>query len=563
MLFKSLFLSFSFGVFCSVFAQTSISELKTPNKSTIDFNFNSVDKTSPTFSNGAIVDKVSYELNSLQKLFPRLFKVSSCEKDSYNTLYCPDALVRADEYWGYDQSEVISKKQTVIDFEQGTYQELTSTVRDFMDGFASTHNSTVTDYQTGSGTANVGTVIDYQNGSSVKRTNSVMDFASKVSSTTTTTTTTNPSISSSGEVANPDYGVRLVGNGNKIDMYEVRGYLSEGGTYYRYLASISLTNFTASGDISVETGAVRLVGNGNKIDMFSVHGYLSEGGLFYRYRGSIVLNGATASGEFVNPAYGTRLVGNGNKIDMYEVRGYLSEGGTYYRYSSSISFTGVTTTSTTTTLACPSGYTDNGSNCQKLVSFDFYQYTCPSSYSPINSGFTSYTKTDPNTTAQNWNTLDDDINSATAPVGNCKKTITYSYYKYNCPTGYTVRDAGLTSACPRTDPNNTINNESTLSQPCNNSTPPTGNCEKIIPYTFYSYECSSGYTAIDKGLATCTKTDSSTSTDTSSSLDDACNSSTPPKENCYKDISYKHYTYGCSPGYITDNYGLSTMEQYI
>ena len=69
-----------------------------------------------------------------------------------------------------------------------------------------------------------------------------------------------------------------------------------------------------------------------------------------------------------------------------------------------------------------------------------------------------------------------------------KKTITYSYYKYNCPTGYTVNDGGLTSACPRTDPNNTINNESTLSQPCNNSTPPTGNCTKIIPYTFYSYE---------------------------------------------------------------------------
>ena len=178
---KSLLLFLTIGFYSSVLAQTSISELKTPNKSTIDFTFNSVDKTSPTFSNGTIVDKVSYELNSLQKLFPRLFKVSSCQKDSYNTLYCPDALVKADEYWGYDQSEVISKKQTVIDFEQGTYQELTSTVRDFMDGFANTHNSTVIDYQTGSGTSNVGTVIDYQNGSSVKKSGFVVDYASKVS----------------------------------------------------------------------------------------------------------------------------------------------------------------------------------------------------------------------------------------------------------------------------------------------------------------------------------------------------------------------------------------------
>ena len=166
------------GLFSSVLlgSSTTISELKSPDKNTVDFTFNSVNKTSQSFSTGTIVDKVSYELNSLQKLFPRLFKVSSCEKDSYNTLYCPDALVRADEYWGYDQSEVISKKQTVIDFEQGTYQELTSTVRDFMDGFANTHNSTVTDYQTGSGTANVGTVIDYQNGSSVKRTGFVVDL---------------------------------------------------------------------------------------------------------------------------------------------------------------------------------------------------------------------------------------------------------------------------------------------------------------------------------------------------------------------------------------------------
>ena len=160
---KSLLLFLTIGFYSSVLAQTSISELKTPNKSTIDFTFNSVDKTSPTFSNGTIVDKVSYELNSLQKLFPRLFKVSSCQKDSYNTLYCPDALFKADEYWGYDQSEVISKKQTVIDFEQGTYQELTSTVRDFMDGFANTHNSTVIDYQNGYVSSKYGNVIDYKN----------------------------------------------------------------------------------------------------------------------------------------------------------------------------------------------------------------------------------------------------------------------------------------------------------------------------------------------------------------------------------------------------------------
>ena len=213
------------------------------------------------------------------------------------------------------------------------------------------------------------------------------------------------------------------------------------------------------------------------------------------------------------------------------------------------------------TTKCPDTYGDNGTNCQKTVNYNFYSYQCPNGYTPVNSGFTSYSKSDPDTSNINDYTLDDAVNSATPPPSNCKKTITYSYYKYNCPTGYTINDNGLYSACPRTDPNNTTYDEASLSQPCNNATPPTGNCSKIIPYTFYSYECSSGYTAIDPGLATCTKTDSSTSSDTSATLDDPCNSVTPPKENCYKDISYKHYTYGCSPGYVTDNYGLSTCPK--
>lgn len=211
--------------------------------------------------------------------------------------------------------------------------------------------------------------------------------------------------------------------------------------------------------------------------------------------------------------------------------------------------------------SCPDTYQDNGTNCQKTVSYNYYSYGCPSTYTPVNSGFTSYSKSDPDTSNINDYSLDDAVNSATPPPSNCKKTITYSYYKYNCPTGYTINDNGLTSACPRTDPNNTTYDEASLSQPCNNATPPDGNCTKIIPYTYYSYECSTGYTAIDKGLATCSKADSSTSTDTSSTLSQACNNSTPPPSNCYKDVNYKFYSYGCADGYITDNYGLSTCPK--
>lgn len=553
-------------VFSTFLFSKTADELLNPKNNAYDFTFNN-NNSFNEYTPIEYVDKIEMSVDKILGFLPRTFNTFDCKNDVYGNTYCPESLELAREYTAYSPSTAYERTQTVIDFEQGTYQELTSTVRDFMDGFANTHNSTVTDYQTGSGTSNVGTVIDYQNGSSVKRTNSVMDFASKVSSTVDCSYTASSAGFQSMALQLPYASNKgWYNHGNTI---YIGNWGDDGNFYYiglKYENGQLYSNFTGTWG-NAETNGI--IGFSGLIDPnhrnSSGHGYISfrvYNGVFQGRYCSVSNAGRCYSwGAWYNITSSTLVKAddiynnsNGYKFDYYIsfATGSCSNGGT---------LSGNTCVKTCTTTACPSGYTDNGSNCQKLVSFDFYQYTCPSSYSPINSGFTSYTKTDPNTTAQNWNTLDDDINSATAPVGNCKKTITYSYYKYNCPTGYTVRDGGLTSACPRTDPNNTINNESTLSQPCNNSTPPTGNCEKIIPYTFYSYECSSGYTAIDKGLATCTKTDSSTSTNTSSTLSQPCNSATPPKENCYKDISYKHYTYGCSPGYITDNYGLSTCPK--
>lgn len=488
-------------VFSTFLFSKTADELLNPKNNAYDFTFNN-NNSFNEYTPIEYVDKIEMSVDKILGFLPRTFNTFDCKNDVYGNTYCPESLELAREYTAYSPSTAYERTQTVIDFEQGTYQELTSTVRDFMDGFANTHNSTVIDYQTGSGTSNVGTVIDYQNGSSVKRTGFVVDYANKTGSSTTTTT-----IVGSGSWTFSD-GASGTGYGSMA-------IKASGKAFVRY-TSFGVSKLFQSSTYQVPP----------KADGTFYYDSIEEA-KYYAY---------CESSTAVNIRI---LFRNGYSETFFDCLG----------------------TVTVDTTACPSGYTDNGTNCQKTVSFDFYQYTCPSTYSPINSGFTSYTKTDPNTSAQNWNSLDDAVNSATAPIGNCQKTITYSYYKYNCPTGYTVRDGGLTSACPRTDPNKTINNESTLSQPCNNSTPPTGNCEKIIPYTFYSYECSSGYTAIDKGLATCTKTDSSTSTNTSSTLSQPCNSATPPKENCYKDISYNHYTYGCSPGYITDNYGLSTCPK--
>ncbi|MDD3450916.1 conjugal transfer protein TraN [Sulfurimonas sp.] len=62
---------------------------------------------------------------------------------------------------------------------------------------------------------------------------------------------------------------------------------------------------------------------------------------------------------------------------------------------------------------------------------------------------------------------------------NCKKTISYTYYNYLCSTGTVIDDGGN---CLKTDPNLTLDNTSTLDDPCNSSTPPPDNC-KAVAYT--------------------------------------------------------------------------------
>ncbi len=120
---------------------------------------------------------------------------------------------------------------------------------------------------------------------------------------------------------------------------------------------------------------------------------------------------------------------------------------------------------------------------------------------------------------------------------NCKKTINYVFYTYTCPSGYSVADSGL-SSCPKTDSDNTDNNSFTLGNDCNSPTPPTGNCSKSISYKYYEYLCQGKNNFLEPiknlntGLNACSKTDSDKTEDNTSTLDDACNSSTPPVNNC-------------------------------
>ncbi len=428
-----------------------------------------------------------------------------CRTDQYGTNYCPSALALAGKYWDYENGYSVAHNSTVIDNVNSVYTERTGTVRDFANGTSQPNTSTTTNYSNGTSASYTGSVVDY------------------VNKTTTTV---------------------IINN----------GYSSCSATMY-----FSGSSMDCSGSVGSNCLAWGSWGQNcalpNKV-------------------GGFVQPGTCA----ISPYNGANQCNNS-----------------------------IANTTTTTSTTCPTGYTDNGSNCKKTVNYNYYSYGCPSGYSPNNSGFSTYTKTDPDTTANNEATLDDAVNSSTPPANNCVQTLTATAYQYICGTGYTPINAGLTS-CPagmngacnsstsptsncwkdinykyyeygcdsgystnnhgfttftKTDPDATVNNEATLDDAVNSATAPDGNCQKPVSYTYYEYLCSNStnaqgqnYSATNTGMTTCTKTDTSTTTDNSATLDDSCNSSTPPTNNCKRE-GFTCNSTDIKPAYINSSWQCS------
>lgn len=370
-----------------------------------------------------------------------------CRVDTYGNNYCPSALAPAGEYWDYENGYSVAHTASTIDYVNSVYTERTGTVRDYANGTSQPHTSTTT---------------NYSNGTSGEYTGSVVDYANKV-------------ITTSSYAPTKTYVLTWVYKGNY-----------QGCDTYLQLPTGQLSPVVYNDGFS-ETGSNWRWANDTEWWMTSPSQY---GGQCHRKVSYSCPNGGT-----LNTA------------------------------------TNMCETSSTT---CPSTYTDNGTNCKKTINYKYYSYGCPSGYSPNNSGFTTYTKTDPNTATINESTLDDAVNSATPPVNNCTQTLTATAYQYICGTGYTVVNSGLTS-CPVG-----------TNGACNSSTAPTSNCWKDVNYKFYEYGCPSGYTTNNHGLTTYTKTDPNNQTNDEATLDDACNAATAPNGNCQKPVSYSYYEYLCS-----------------
>lgn len=97
-------------------------------------------------------------------------------------------------------------------------------------------------------------------------------------------------------------------------------------------------------------------------------------------------------------------------------------------------------------ITCPSGYVLKGSICEKTVE------NCPSGYIETTGTETS--------------------------KGQCKGTVNYTYYNYKCSSDETVLNEG--GNIQKVDTDNTSINTDILSSDLNSSTPPNGNCKKVI-----------------------------------------------------------------------------------
>ena len=117
-------------------------------------------------------------------------------------------------------------------------------------------------------------------------------------------------------------------------------------------------------------------------------------------------------------------------------------------------------------------------------------------------------------------------------------------FTLNTSDTYVCNDAGYVNGSQiSADPKKCYKQKALSCPSTHPSVQPDGSCKKSVNYTYYTYICSDsktsqGYNYVPQnvgGNCISSKTDPNTSADNSSTLDDACNSSTPPVNNCKRE----------------------------
>lgn len=451
-------------------------EILTPKTTVWDFTYEE-DSDSPDNNPIKRYEKIKKEVEKIIGLFPRFFKISECLEDDFTNTYCPEALEKADEFWSYkDSSEVITRKDNVEDFTNSIYTIHTGTVRDYVNGEYLPH---------------VNTEINYSRGESKEYTGYVTDYTTKITNTITTSPTKTV------------YGLFRVIQGKGL----INGRWANVGTI------ISSGDSDSNGHIFFEATNGCKIQNKNLSPSFMNIGSTIRIGTF--------IGSAEGDNDWEDGFITIECYGNNTTLscpsDMTLENNVCSK----------------------TSSICPSGYTETTGTetakgqCKKLVAYNYYSYGCPTGYVVQNAGFTTWTKTDPNYSAINYDTLDDSVNSKTPPNNNCIQSLESTAYEYVCGAGYIPFDAGLTT-CP-----------AGTSGTCNNKYPPESNCYKDVKYKFYEYGCPNPYKTDNHGLKECIKTDPDKTRNNESTLNDDCNDAKAPDGNCVAEYEYEYYEYLC------------------
>lgn len=500
------------SLFIFIFAE-DINLLK-PKSSIYDFTYDNKDANPTTYKADNYVNKIELSVEKIVANFPRDMKIFGCKNDTYGNIYCPTALAPANNVWDYDNGYSTPKTAIVTDYATGTYATHTGSVRDFVNGTSAPHANTE---------------INYSNGSSNTYTGSVIDYTSK---------------QCFGQMINGrcyDYGTQSINSSQSLSCVSQTVPCMPGAS------SCCTININCTGGSSATVTYNDCCHTTNVINVSDVSQFLNgvKYNKFSNNESAIVCNNVGSCSIYFQNYY----CGSGESIDdAFLTNTFNVSTTTNYFCSDNRYYTGSALGADPSKcylpkdLSCPSTYTPNASNCSKNVNFNFYSYGCPNGYSPQNSGFTSFTKTDPDTNSVNDYTLDDAVNSPTPPTNNCVQTLYSTAYEYLCSNGYIPINQGLTK-CPVG-----------TSGSCNSAMAPTSNCYKDVSYVFYEYTCPSGYNVNNYGLKTCVKTDPNGTVNNEATLNDDCNSPIPPVGNCSKSIQYTYYDYLCNS---------SLNEQYI
>lgn len=291
-----------------------------------------------------------------------------CQKDSYNNYYCPEALAPADTYWDYSDAYSVAKTGTVVD-----YVAKTTTLTEIPYSFGGFTGTFWDSYTSGGGsgnriTINHGSLSSYLEFDGTKWIN----------------------------ISRPLYFY-----GEEYIAYDIttNGRCVSSHYYMKDAYNQIITYDFGTGDLG--TGTICITDDLKFA--YSFAGQFNYGFIYNDYAMALQLqsNGTLCANHRLDGGCG------GDVSIIKQCNGTVIDGKCYASLAT-----------------CLTGYTDNGTNCKKTISYTYYNYLCSEGTAQTTGG--DVPKTDPNTSADNTATLDDPINSSTPPDNNCKSL------KYTC-----------------------------------------------------------------------------------------------------------------------------------